>query len=80
VLAEDDAEAVRLYTLAAEQGYAGAQTNLGVMYANGEGVARDRDRAIVWFRRAAAQGDRIAQNNLQAVLEQQPGPAPRTQP
>ena len=35
---EDDAEAVRWYRLAAEQGNAFAQSNLGVMYANGEGV------------------------------------------
>ncbi|MGA8262374.1 MAG: protein kinase [Arenicellales bacterium] len=67
VLAENHAEAVRLYTLAAKQGYAGAQTNLGVMYANGQGVAQSRDDAIMWFRRAAAQGDRIAQKNLRTL-------------
>lgn len=67
VVAENDAEAVRLYRLAAEQGYAGAQTNLGVMYANGEGVLRSRDDAILWLQRAADQGDRIAQKNLRAL-------------
>lgn len=67
VVAENDAEAVRLYRLAADQGYAGAQTNLGVMYANGEGVLRSRDDAIVWLQRAADQGDRIAQKNLRAL-------------
>ena len=35
---EDDAEAVRWYRLAAEQGLASAQLNLRFMYANGEGV------------------------------------------
>ena len=35
---QDDAEAVRWYWLAADQGDAGAQYNLGVSYANGEGV------------------------------------------
>ncbi len=34
-------EAVRWYRLAAEQGYVSAQTNLGVMYATGEGVTQD---------------------------------------
>ena len=35
---QDDAEAVRWYRQAAEQGYAAAQYNLGAMYANGRGV------------------------------------------
>ena len=39
---EDDAEAVRWYRLAAEQGYAMAQSFLGAMYANGEGVPEGR--------------------------------------
>ena len=33
-----DAEAVRWYRLAADQGYAAAQGNLGLMYGNGTGV------------------------------------------
>ena len=41
-VSEDDAEAVRWYRLAAEQGHASAQFNLGVMYARGEGVFRGR--------------------------------------
>jgi len=35
---QDDVEAAKWYRLAAEQGYAPAQANLGVMYRNGEGV------------------------------------------
>ena len=38
-VAQDKAEAVRLWRLAAAQGDANAQSNLGVMFANGEGVA-----------------------------------------
>jgi TPR repeat protein len=38
-VAQDQAEAVRLWRLAAAQGHAQAQSNLGVMFANGEGVA-----------------------------------------
>jgi len=36
-----NAAAVKWYTLAAEQGDAGGQTNLGVMYRKGQGVPQD---------------------------------------
>ena len=48
----------------AEQGHAGAQNNLGVMYASGEGVPKGEQRAAAWFRKAAEQGDASAQFNL----------------
>jgi hypothetical protein len=41
-----------------------AQTDLGLMYANGEGVGRDYDEAVNWYRKAAEQGDAKAQNAL----------------
>jgi TPR repeat protein len=34
------------------------------MYANGTGVEQDIDEAIRWLQRAAAQGDKIAAENL----------------
>ncbi|MCP4827986.1 MAG: sel1 repeat family protein, partial [Proteobacteria bacterium] len=40
-VSEDYAEAVKWYRLAADQGYADAQCNLGVMYDNGQGVPQD---------------------------------------
>ena len=61
---EDDAEAVRWYRMAAEQGHASAQLNLGYMYANGEGVLKDDAAAVRWFRMAAEQGHASAQYNL----------------
>ena len=61
---QDDAEAVRLYRLAADQGHADAQYNLGVMYANGQGVAQDDAEAVRLYRLAADQGDADAQYNL----------------
>ncbi len=61
---EDDAEAVRWYTLAAEQGHAAAQSNLGVMYANGEGVPEDDAEAVRWYTLAAQQGHALAQLSL----------------
>ena len=41
-----------------------AQYNLGVMYANGDGVPEDDKEAAKWFRKAAEQGNDGAQFNL----------------
>ncbi|MEE8544981.1 MAG: tetratricopeptide repeat protein, partial [Alphaproteobacteria bacterium] len=60
----DYATALREYRLAAEQGDASAQNNLGVMYAMGRGVPQDSALAAQWYRRAAEQGDARAQYNL----------------
>ena len=49
---------------AAEQGDAGAQTNLGACYGNGWGVPQDYGQAVKWYRLAAAQGVAKAQSNL----------------
>ena len=49
---------------AAKQGDASAQYNLGVMYAQGKGVAQDDKQAVAWHRKAAEQGDAMAQFNL----------------
>ena len=51
---QDDAEAVRWYRLAADQGYAIAQLHLGASYAIGEGVRQDNIAAYMWFSLAAA--------------------------
>ena len=48
----------------ADQGDATAQYNLGLMYANGTGVAKDEAEAVKWFRKAADQGIARAQHNL----------------
>jgi TPR repeat protein len=53
----------------AEQGHAAAQINLGAMYLNGHGVARDDAEAMKWFRLAAAQGRPIAQFNIGYMYE-----------
>ncbi|MDG1302395.1 MAG: tetratricopeptide repeat protein, partial [Opitutae bacterium] len=60
---EDDAEAVRWYRKAAEQGNAQAQYNLGRMYANGNGVPEDNVMAYLWWNLAAAQGIESAKKN-----------------
>ena len=60
---EDDKEAVRWYRLAAEQGNAKAQANLGSMYASGEGVPEDNIMGYMWFNLSAARGDDYAVKN-----------------
>ena len=49
---------------AAEQGDAYAQSNLGFMYKNGEGVEADKSEAFKWFRKAAEQGKARHQHNV----------------
>nr|WP_314228397.1 tetratricopeptide repeat protein [uncultured Kingella sp.] len=58
------AQAFRLWQPFAQQGNAGAQYNLGVMYAKGRGVVQDDKQAVSWFQKAANQGDAKAQYNL----------------
>ena len=48
----------------AEKGVAAAQHNLGVMYADGEGVPQNFREAVKWYRKAAEQGDEQGQYNL----------------
>lgn len=57
-------EAVRLYRLAALQGDALGQSNLGFMYAGGKGVGKNDIEAVNWFRKAAYQGNDVGQFNL----------------
>ena len=60
----DYATAVREWRPLAEQGYAKAQFNLGLMYDNGQGVSQDYAKALQWYRKAAEQGNVEAQYNL----------------
>ena len=53
---QDDAEAVRWFRLAAEQGHDSAQSRLGLKYATGEGVPQDYVSAHMWLNLAAAAG------------------------
>jgi TPR repeat protein len=55
-VAQDQAEAVRLWRLAAAQGHAVAQNNLGYMFSIGDGVAQDQAEAVRLYRLAASQG------------------------
>ena len=48
----------------AENGFAAAQHKLAAFYLKGIGVPRDRDKAIEWFNKAAANGDERAKAEL----------------
>ena len=63
----DYTAAAEWYRKAADQGYAKAQYNLGVAYAQGQGVPKDLQEAVKWFRKAADQRFAQAQYNLGIV-------------
>jgi hypothetical protein len=63
----DYASALREWMPLAEGGDAYAQTILGVMYDEGQGVRQDYKTAVKWYKLAAEQGDALAQGNLGAM-------------
>jgi len=69
----DFATALREWTPLAEQGYAPAQFNLGLMYDKGEGVLQDYNAAVAWYTLAAAQGNANAQFNLGLMYDKGEG-------
>jgi hypothetical protein len=52
----------------AERGLAVAQFNLGLLYANGQGLPKDDAQARQWWEKAAVQGHAEAQANLGVLL------------
>ena len=56
--------AIQSYTLAAHQGHPTAQLNLGVMYANGDGIEQSFSKARELWTKAAAQGEENAIKGL----------------
>lgn len=62
--AENFQSAARWYLMAAGQDHALAQFNLGIMCANGQGMAEDKVKARSWFTKAARLGDAGAQHQL----------------
>ena len=67
VVPRDDAEAVRWFGRAADQGLALAQHNLGVMYGIGRGVPQDYISAHAWVSLAASRStDEDRENAVKA--------------
>jgi TPR repeat protein len=63
----DFAAAMEEWAVLAKYGDPAAQTNIGEMYLRGEGVEKNRDVAIYWFRRAAGHDFPEAQYRLGRV-------------
>ena len=61
---QDYSEAAKWYRLAADQGLAEAQIDLGRLYEDGHGVPQDYTEAAKWYRLAAEQGQADAQFGL----------------
>ncbi|MFB3150347.1 MAG: tetratricopeptide repeat protein, partial [Alphaproteobacteria bacterium] len=67
---EGDFEAAfAAFSQLADAGDAPAQTKLGDMYSDGQGVAQDDAEAVRWYRLAADQGDANAQFNLGVMYD-----------
>ena len=62
-------EAIKWFLIAAEQGNAKAQNDLGFCYDKGEGVSQNYEEAARWYRKAAEQGQVYAQYNLALAYE-----------
>jgi hypothetical protein len=64
------AQAVMWWRKAADQGNAKAQSNLGVMYANGWGVPQDYAQAYMWFNLWGLRvGDMVPEGERSAILQ-----------
>ena len=66
---QDYAEAVKWHQLAAEQGDADAQFQLGLKYLDGEGVPQDYARAYGWLNLAAARFPASEQSSRDEAVE-----------
>lgn len=63
----DYVPAIRLFRPLAQQGNAKAQALLGVMYRNGQGVAKSSAHAFLWLSMASARGNAKARGELREV-------------
>ena len=64
--------AIKLYTLASNQGLADAQNNLGGMYYHGRGIKSDKIKAYKFWYKASIQGSTEAQSNLDHLCKESP--------
>jgi hypothetical protein len=59
--------AVRPWRPSGDEGNVDAQFNFGLLYSSGQGVPQDYAQTLIWFRKAADQGDARAQVYLAEV-------------
>ena len=60
---------MKWFRMAAAQGVARLQYNLGVMYFNGNGVIQDYVRAHMWYNLAASKGYKNGSKNREIVAK-----------
>lgn len=65
---ENSAGALRLYQSSADEGFAGAQNNLGDRYENAQGVPQNKTLAVYWYTRSAERGEPTAYYSLSSLL------------
>ncbi|GBC21976.2 kinase-like domain-containing protein [Rhizophagus irregularis DAOM 181602=DAOM 197198] len=63
----DRKKAVELYQKAANLGNKIRQYNLAIMYENGDGIEKNIDKAIYWYKQSVKQGHQDAQNKLKML-------------
>lgn len=68
-VAKNEAEAVRLFRIAADQGHGEAQASVGYAYDMGTGVAKSDAEALKWYRLSAATGNSRGQVLLGTMYE-----------
>lgn len=75
LLKTEPAKVVAACRRLADKGDTQAQTTLGWLYQNGEGVPRSDSDAVGWYRKAADRGNAVAQFNLATMYENGEGVA-----
>lgn len=65
----DKAEAFRLYSKAADMGIKESLFNLGTCYDMGWGVEQNREEALKWYRKASAQGYKLADDMIDLLTK-----------
>lgn len=69
VITRDAKKSFNWYLKAAEQGHPSASRIVGLKYQQGEGVIKNYDKALYWFKKGAELGDYLAINNLVIMYE-----------
>lgn len=68
---ENSAGALKLYQSSADEGFAGAQNNLGDRYENAQGVPQNLALAVYWYTRSAERGEPTAYYSLASLLSKE---------
>ena len=69
-VAQDYSAAMKWYRMAADQGYADAQYNLGLMYYYGQGVPQNTSEALRWLHKAQMKGDDEAKQAIELIMQE----------